>query len=106
MPALVTVLPDICRRWTQYGEAMAKQAHTMARITQPKRVNPNVVVVFTAISAVVHYGTKPGHFETSKIYFPTSEGVSEVSGASERGNGQASGPVLMSQFLFVPDHSV
>ena len=30
-----------------------------------------------------HYGTKPGHFETSKIHFPTSEGVSEV---SERAN--------------------
>ena len=91
-------MPDICRRWTQYGEAMAKQAHTMARITQPKRVNPNVVVVFTAISAVVvHYGTKPGHFETSKTYFPTSEGVSEVSGASERvsaaeGASEASSP--------------
>ena len=26
---------------------------------------------------ILHYGTKPGHFETSKIYFPTSEGVSE-----------------------------
>ena len=25
-----------------------------------------------------HYGTKPGHFETSIIHFPTSEGVSEV----------------------------
>ena len=25
-----------------------------------------------------HYGTKPGHFETSKIHFPTSEGVSKV----------------------------
>ena len=31
----------------------------------------------------LHYGTKPGHFETSKIHFPTSEGVSEV---SERAN--------------------
>ena len=30
-----------------------------------------------------HYGTKPGHFETMKIHFPTSEGVSEV---SERAN--------------------
>ena len=30
-----------------------------------------------------HYGTKPGHFETLKIHFPTSEGVSEV---SERAN--------------------
>ena len=27
----------------------------------------------------LHYGTKLGHFETSKIHFPTSEGVSEVS---------------------------
>ena len=31
----------------------------------------------------LHYGTKPGNYETSKIYFPTSEGVSEV---SERAN--------------------
>ena len=53
----------------------------------------------------MHYGTKPSHFETSKIHFPTSEGVSEVSGASERANGRASGPVLTSRFLFVPDHS-
>ena len=30
---------------------------------------------------------------------------SEHSGASERVNGQASGPVLTSLFLFVPDHS-
>ena len=26
----------------------------------------------------VLYGTKSSHFETSKIHFPTSEGVSEV----------------------------
>ena len=45
---------------------------------------------------------KPGHFETSNIHFPTSE---RVSGASERANGRASGLVLMSLFLFVPDHS-
>ena len=31
----------------------------------------------------MHYGTKPGQFETLKIHFPTSEGVSEV---SERAN--------------------
>ena len=31
-----------------------------------------------------HYGTKPGHFETSIILVPTSEGVSKVSGARER----------------------
>ena len=31
----------------------------------------------------LHYGTKPGDFETSKIHFPTSKGVSEV---SERAN--------------------
>ena len=29
----------------------------------------------------MHYGTKPGHLETSKIHFPTSE---EVSKESER----------------------
>ena len=32
----------------------------------------------SVVIAPVHYGTKPGHFETSKIHFPTSEGVSEV----------------------------
>ena len=66
-----------------------------------------------------HYGTKPGHFETSLIHFPTSEGVSSggrkrseqsgaserLSGASERANGRASGPVLQSVFLVVLSHS-
>ena len=39
------------------------------------------------------------------IHCPTSEGVSEVSGVSERANGQASGPVLQSLFVTVIDHS-
>ena len=43
--------------------------------------------------------------ELEQIHFPTSEGVSEVSGASERANGRASGPVLQSVFLAVFDHS-
>ena len=34
---------------------------------------------FVLFHSPVHYGTKPGHFETSIIHFPTSEGVSEVS---------------------------
>ena len=34
-----------------------------------------------------------------------SGAIERVSGASERANGRASGPVLMSLFLFVPDHS-
>ena len=40
------------------------------------------------------------------IHFPTSEGVSKVSSASERANGQASGLVLQSVFLAVLDQSV
>ena len=39
-----------------------------------------------AKTKTLHYGTKPGHFETSKIHLPTSEGVSEV---SERANERA-----------------
>ena len=31
------------------------------------------------MTQAVHYGTKPGHFEKSKIHFPMSEEVSEVS---------------------------
>ena len=38
----------------------------------------------------LHYGTKPGHFESSRIHFPTSEGVSEVSAAE--GASEASSP--------------
>ena len=38
-------------------------------------IGENIVVILQRM----HYGTKPGHFETSKIHFPTSEGVSEVS---------------------------
>ena len=34
-----------------------------------------------------------------------SGATERVSGASERANGGASGPVLTSLFLFVPDHS-
>ena len=35
------------------------------------------------------------------IHCPTSEGVSEVSGASKQANKQASGPVLQSLFLVI-----
>ena len=38
----------------------------------------------------MHYGTKPGHFETSIIHFPTSKGVSEVSERCERMSEQTS----------------
>ena len=36
------------------------------------------------VEALMHYGTKLGHFETLKIHFPTSEAVSEVSEVSKR----------------------
>ena len=29
------------------------------------------------VAAVAHCGTEPGHFETSKINFPMSEGVNK-----------------------------
>ena len=38
-----------------------------------------------------HYGTKPGHFETSKIHFPRSEGVSEVSKRASERSGVSEG---------------
>ena len=37
-----------------------------------------------ATMPTAHFGTKPGHFETSIIHFPTSEGVSESEQTSER----------------------
>ena len=47
----------------------------------------------------MHYGTNQVILRHQKFTF------SRVSGASERANGRASGPVLTSRFLFVPDHS-
>ena len=38
-----------------------------------------ILITMVALITAVHYGTKPGHFETSIIHFPTSEGLSEVS---------------------------
>ena len=46
-------------------------------------MSPTSAVTGSAQGVAWHYGTKPGHFETLKIHFPTSEGVSEV---SERAN--------------------
>ena len=45
--------------------------------------NVSTLPASAALAAPAHYGSKPGHFETSIIHFPTSEGVSEV---SERAN--------------------
>ena len=43
--------------------------------------------------------------KNSFSYERGSEQSEQVSGASEWANGRASGPVLTSRFLFVPDHS-
>ena len=45
-------------------------------------------LVMVRLKSGVHYGTKPGHFETLKIHFPTSEGVSEVSQRANKGAQQ------------------
>ena len=56
------------------------------------------LIEVTYAEIALHYGTKPGHSET-KILFSTSKGVS---GASDRANGLASGPVLTSRYLVDP----
>ena len=38
-----------------------------------------LMTIASYIQITAHYGTKPGHFKTSIIHFPTSEGVSKVS---------------------------
>ena len=64
--------------------APAKSARTLAFSKPTAGRSEKGAVAQPASSATTsHYGTKPGHFVTSKIHFPTSEGVSEV---SERGN--------------------
>ena len=39
----------------------------------------NFVLTHKTCLLPIHFGTKPGHFETSKIHSPKSKGVSEVS---------------------------
>ena len=43
-----------------------------AAATSTRQQQPNIL-----IETPMEYGTKPGHFETSKIHFPTSERTSE-----------------------------
>ena len=66
--------PDIGR-----GESPATKVVAQDVVAKERRRKPAMAPLMTP----VHYGTKPGHFETSKIHCPTSEGVSEV---SERAN--------------------
>ena len=61
----------------EFGWKDAKSVCARETVSKPAKVDPALDQVRT------HYGTKPGHFETSKIYLPMSEGVSEV---SERAN--------------------
>ena len=89
-------MSEQCERTTERCERTSKQTSEW----------PSTAVWILDIGPLLmHCGTKPGHFETSKIHFPTSEGVSEVSGASERANGRASGPVLTSVLFSIFDHS-
>ena len=56
-----------------------------------------VVAVFSAM----HYGTKPDHFETSTIHFPTSEEVSKVSErANERMDKRVAQYLRLDSWLF------
>ena len=45
----------------------------------PVRSNPHSSLSLPPAYLPSHYGTKPGHFETLKIYCSTSEGMSKVS---------------------------
>ena len=54
----------------------AKEVDGVKEPTQESDVTSRPTVVRNY--SPIRYGTKPGHFETSKIHFPTSEGVSEV----------------------------
>ena len=58
-----------------------RQPHTQGQVLSWR---PNAGSITGAVVSIpAHYGIKPGHFETLKIHFPTSEGVCE---ASERAN--------------------
>ena len=60
-------------------------AHKMVKDEQDNEKKNVAKTTFQAELNSAHYGTKPGHFETSIIHFPISEGVSEgVSKVSER----------------------
>ena len=67
------------RRWKMIAteETTIPSVLQMGDIPHPSR--------FVTISHLVpmHYGTKPGNFETSKIHFPSSEGVSTAEVVSE-----------------------
>ena len=55
----------------KYGFSEPSTLHVSMTVSY--KVNHWTISSFSPL----HYGTKPGHFETSIIHFPTSEGVSE-----------------------------
>ena len=62
-------------------------AHKMVKDEQDNEKKNVAKTKFQAELKSAHYGTKPGHFETSIIHFSMSEGVSKVSErVSERAN--------------------
>ena len=61
----------------------SRSTRSLPRWNGPSKCRPASSTSSTTSEA--HYGTKPGHFETSKIHYPMSGGVSER--ASKRSGG-------------------
>ena len=87
--------------YTERLEEAQKTNYDDAANPTPKAIEGNAASTSgrdetTTTTTTTHYGTKPGHFETSLIHFPTSDGVSEVSAsevsASEVSASEASSP--------------
>ena len=60
--------------------------------------------VFYGDKLQMHYGTKPGHFETSNHSLSHKRGSEQSERVSERANGRTSGPVLTSVYFSIFDH--
>ena len=58
-------------------------SHDFEQLLKRQKMKREYLLRFIMENRLPHYRTKPGQFETLKIHFPTSEGVSEV---SERAN--------------------
>ena len=77
------------RKAVQYDRACRGNGYACCYITlvclSEMTSIPSKELFRTGESAIaMHYGTKPGYFDTSKIHFLTSKGVKEVSKVSKR----------------------
>ena len=96
---------DILSNCKVSGLEYERLSYTMVENGKKHRQNSHLINHFPTSEWVEWASERTSERSGGRERSEQSGASERVSGASERANGRASGPVLTSQFLFVPDHS-